>query len=246
MSARVLILGALSAVAEATARLYAKDGAQLVLVGRRQDALDAQTLDLRVRGAARVETVVMDLAGPDAGRDLEGLVAPLGGIDVILLAYGALTDEARAAEDPDYAAAQFQLNCVSPALWALAAARLLKAQRSGVLVVIGSVAGDRGRGSNAVYGAAKAGIGTLVQGLAHRLAGSGARAVLVKPGFIDTPMTAHLPKGGPLWAKPEAIAQVIVKAASGEAPIVYAPWFWRFILVIVRSVPAGIFHRTKF
>jgi NAD(P)-dependent dehydrogenase (short-subunit alcohol dehydrogenase family) len=115
-----------------------------------------------------------------------------------------------------------------------------------VLVVIGSVAGDRGRASNAVYGAAKAGIGTLVQGLAHRLAGTGARAVLVKPGFIDTPMTAHLPKGGPLWAKPEAIAQVIVKAASGAAPVVYAPWFWRFILLIVRLVPAGIFHRTKF
>ncbi len=112
-------------------------------------------------------------------------------------------------------------------------------------MVIGSVAGDRGRRSNHVYGAAKAGLGVLVQGIAHRLAASGARAVLVKPGFIDTPMTARLKRRGPLWAKPEAIAAVIVKAAGGKAPVVYAPRFWRFILLIVRLVPAPVFHRTR-
>jgi decaprenylphospho-beta-D-erythro-pentofuranosid-2-ulose 2-reductase len=242
---RVLILGALSAVAEAVARIYAKDGAELVLVGRRDEALRELAQDLAVRGAKRVETRALDLAGPEAGRSFDALVSPLGGIDVVLLAYGQLTDEARAAEDATYAASQFQTNFVSAALWSLAAADLLKRQGSGALVVIGSVAGDRGRGSNAVYGSAKAGLGALVQGLAHRLAGTGARAVLVKPGFIDTPMTAHLKKGGPLWASPEAIAQVIVKAADRSGPVVYAPWFWRFILLIIRLVPAPVFHKTK-
>jgi short-subunit dehydrogenase len=242
---RVLILGALSAVAEATARLYAKQGAELVLVGRRHEALVALGQDLVVRGAARVETRELDLAGPQAGRGLEEMIGALGGIDVVLIAYGQLTDEARAATDLAYAAEQLTTNYLSAALWSLAAAELLKRQSSGVLVVIGSVAGDRGRGSNAVYGSAKAGLGALVQGLAHRLAGTGARAVLVKPGFIDTPMTAHLKKGGPLWATPEMIAQVIVKAAERGGPVVYAPWFWRFILLIIRLVPAQVFHKTK-
>ena len=105
------------------------------------------------------------------------------------------------------------------------------------LVVIGSVAGDRGRQSNYLYGAAKAGLATLVQGLAHRMAlhaPKGARAVLVKPGFVDTPMTAGMKKGGPLWASPAAIAAIVRRAADKGGPIVYAPWFWRYILLIIR------------
>jgi NAD(P)-dependent dehydrogenase (short-subunit alcohol dehydrogenase family) len=164
---------------------------------------------------------------------------------VILLAYGVLTDQARAEHEPAYAAEQLGINFTSAAGWSLVAADLLEAQNAGVLIVIGSVAGDRGRQSNYAYGAAKAGLGVLVQGIAHRLAPGHARAVLVKPGFIDTPMTAHLPKGGPLWAKPETIAKVIRKAADRGGPIVYAPWFWRFILLIIRVVPAAVFHRTK-
>jgi decaprenylphospho-beta-D-erythro-pentofuranosid-2-ulose 2-reductase len=130
----------------------------------------------------------------------------------------------------------------------MASAARLEAQGRGSLVVIGSVAGDRGRQSNYVYGAAKAGLATLVQGIAHRMAlraPKGARAVVVKPGFVDTPMTAGLKKGGPLWAQPEAIAAVVRKAADKGGPIVYAPWFWRFILLIIRLVPAPIFHKVR-
>lgn len=245
MATRMIVLGALSAVAIATARHYAADGANLMLAGRRADELALLAADLAARGAARVETTAIDLADADAATALPALVAALGGVDIILLAYGTLTDQSRAETDATYAATQLQTNFLSAAGWCLAAANILQAQRAGALIVLGSVAGDRGRRSNYVYGAAKAGLGTLVQGIAHRLAGSGARAVLIKPGFIDTPMTAHLPKGGPLWAKPDAIAAVIAKAAGGNRPIVYAPWFWQFILLIIRAVPAWAFHKTK-
>jgi NAD(P)-dependent dehydrogenase (short-subunit alcohol dehydrogenase family) len=112
-------------------------------------------------------------------------------------------------------------------------------------VVIGSVAGDRGRASNYVYGATKAGLGALVEGIAHRLARSGARAVLIKPGFVDTPMTAAIANKGVLWAKPEAVARTIVAAAERGPPVVYTPWFWRGIMLIVRNTPSFVFHKTN-
>jgi NAD(P)-dependent dehydrogenase (short-subunit alcohol dehydrogenase family) len=114
--------------------------------------------------------------------------------------------------------------------------------------VIGSVAGDRGRRSNYVYGAAKGGLGILVQGIAHRLASSGARAVVVKPGFVDTPMTAAITKKGLLWAKPQRIAEIIIQASTPKAPrspVIYAPYFWRWIMYVVRFMPNFIFHRTQ-
>jgi short-subunit dehydrogenase len=241
---KVVILGAASGMAEPLARSYAAEGAALVLVGRRAERLQDMGRDLKARGAAAVEVAVADLA--DAAHAAERLAAWAGGGEVaaVYLFYGVLTDQARAETDLGYAAETLQVNFTSAALWSLAAANLLEAQNRGALVVVGSVAGDRGRQSNYVYGAAKAGLGALVQGIAHRLAlrGSGARAVLVKPGFVDTPMTDHLPKGGPLWAKPEAAARQIRKAAAGKAPIVYVPGFWRLIMLVIRTVPASIFH----
>jgi NAD(P)-dependent dehydrogenase (short-subunit alcohol dehydrogenase family) len=177
--------------------------------------------------------------------DVPALAAPMGGVDVVLIAYGTLTDEARAMGDLDYAAAQMQVNFTSQARWCLSAAEILGRQGHGVLLAIGSVAGDRGRGSNALYGSAKAGLATLVQGLAHRLAPSGARAVVIKPGFTDTPMTSHLQKGGPLWATPDQVAEVILKASRRGGPVVYAPGFWRVILWVIRLLPTQLLHKTK-
>src|SRR5262249_36559014 len=127
-----------------------------------------------------------------------------------------------------------RVNFTSAAEWCLATADLVEAQGHGSLVVVGSVAGDRGRQSNYIYGAAKGGLGLLVQGLAHRLTRCGGRAVVVKPGFVDTPMTAGTQKGGPLWAKPEAVAAIIKRAAENSGPVVYAPGFWRWIMLAVR------------
>jgi short-subunit dehydrogenase len=242
---RIAILGAASAIAEAAARLWAVDGARFALVGRNSDRLQAIAADLKARGAAQAEAVVADCAAADAEAVLERIAGVLGGLDVVLAAYGVLGDQARLDRDADAAQVVMQTNFISATGWCLAAANRFERQRSGSLVVIGSVAGDRGRASNYVYGASKAGLGVLVEGLAHRLAKSGARAVLIKPGFVDTPMTAAVIEKGPLWASPEAVAKVIVAAADRGGPVVYAPWFWRGIMFVVRNVPSAIFHKTN-
>jgi decaprenylphospho-beta-D-erythro-pentofuranosid-2-ulose 2-reductase len=241
----VVVLGATSAIAEATARLYAAEHAPLVLVGRNEARLAAVAADLTARGASSVEFHTADLAAtPSSASNLAAWVANRP-VAVILLAYGILGDQARAEADVGYAAEVLATDFSSAAAWCLAAANLLEAQGVGALVVVGSVAGDRGRQSNYVYGAAKAGLGVLVQGIAHRLAlgGSGARGVLVKPGFVDTPMTDHLPKGGLLWASPASVAKVIRGAAKGGPPVRYAPGWWRWAMLVIRLVPSPIFHR---
>jgi decaprenylphospho-beta-D-erythro-pentofuranosid-2-ulose 2-reductase len=242
---RVVILGATSAIAEAAARSWAREGAHLVLVGRNAERLGAIADDLRIRGAVAVDVVVLDLAVADASGELDRRATLIGSIDVVLLAYGVLGDQAAAEQDPDAARSVLETDFLSAAAWCLAAANDLAARRAGVLIVIGSVAGDRGRMSNYVYGAAKGGLGILVQGIAHRLAPTGARAVLIKPGFVDTPMTAGIARKGILWSRPEVIAAVIKRAAECGGPIVYAPWWWRFIMLMIRLAPARIFHRTK-
>ncbi len=171
----------------------------------------------------------------------------LGGVDVVLLAYGVLGDQTKAEADPKEALDIIAANFSSAAAWCLEAANVLERQGRGKLIVIGSVAGDRGRASNYVYGAAKGGLAVLVQGIAHRLAKSGAAAVLIKPGFVDTPMTAHIARKGLLWAKPDAIGKTITSVAerTSPPPIVYAPGFWRLIMAVIRATPSPIFHKTK-
>ena len=240
-----MILGALSAIAEAAAREWARQGARLLLVGRDAGRLETVAADLRVRGG-EAETAVTDLAEGDIEETFARLVVRLGEVDIVLLAYGVLGEQARAENDMAQARRLLTVDFTSAARWCLAAANLFEAQGRGTLIVLGSVAGDRGRGSNYIYGAAKGGLGILVQGIAHRLARAGARAVLVKPGFVDTPMTASIEKKGMLWAQPAAIARVIVKAGrGGTGPVVYAPGFWRWIMLAIRLMPASVFHRTR-
>jgi short-subunit dehydrogenase len=243
---RVIILGAQSAIAEAAARLFAEEGARFVLAGRDPGRLNEIGDDLRVRGATAVHAAPIDLvAEPRPAARLQDCVDTLGGVGVVLIAFGALGDQARAEADPAEARRIIDCNFTAAAAWALAAADLLERRRSGALMAIGSVAGDRGRRSNYVYGAAKAGLGILMQGLAHRLAQANARAVLIKPGLVDTPMTAAFEKKGALWSQPEAIARVVFRAAERGGPIVYAPAYWRYLMWIIRALPAWAMHRTR-
>ena len=242
---RVVILGATSAIAEAAARLWAHDGAHLVLVGRNAERLGAIADDLRIRGAAAAHAVVLDLATADAQGELDRMANLIGSIDLVLLAYGVLGDHAAAERDAAAARRILETDFLSAGAWCLAAADYLASRRAGVLIVVGSVAGDRGRMSNYIYGAAKGGLAILTQGIAHRLAPTGARAVLIKPGFVDTPMTAHMGPKGFLWSGPDVVAAVIRKAAEGGGPIVYAPWWWRFIMLMIRLAPWRIVHKTK-
>jgi short-subunit dehydrogenase len=239
------VLGATSAIAEATARLYASEGAELLLAGRHGDRLATIAADLRLRGAARVETAVGDLAdNRDVATAFAGFVASLGGVDHVLLVYGVLGDQKTSEREPASAETNFTVNFTSAAAWALAAANTLERQGQGSLVVLGSVAGDRGRRANFVYGAAKAGLATLVEGIAHRFAGSGPRAVIVKPGPVITPMTEGFAnRKGLTWATPESVAAIVRRAADRGGPVVYAPWFWRWIMLVIRLLPAPIFNR---
>ena len=234
-SERIVILGAGSAIARATARLWAARGARLVLVGRDQDRLNAVAADL----------VALDCASADAGVELAKMVETLGGRDILLLAYGVLGDQTELERDPSAAATLIQTNFTSAAAWCLAAAAIFEKQRAGALLVIGSVAGDRGRRSNFIYGATKGGLARVVEGIAHRLAPFGARAVLIKPGFVDTPMTASITKKGLLWATPEQVAEAIEAAAERGGPVVYAPKFWLPIMLIIRHMPTFVFNKLN-
>jgi len=241
----VIVLGATSAIAEATARLYAGEGAELLLVARHGERLAAIAADLRVRGAARVETATRDLAeAGDVAAAFAGFVDMLGGVDHLLLAYGILGDQKAGERDLAQAAASLKVNFTSAAIWALIAAETLVRQGHGSLVVLGSVAGDRGRRANFIYGAAKSGLSTLVEGIAHRFANSGMRAVIVKPGPVITPMTeGFASRKGVMWATPETVAAIVRRAADRGGPVVYAPWFWRWIMLVIRCLPTPIFNR---
>ena len=242
----VLILGAGSGIAEATARLYAAEHAVIGLAGRRPERLAVIAADLKARGAGQVETFDVDFTAPDAAASLAMMADRLGRIDHVILAYGILGEQASAEQDADAANTVMDVNFRSAAGWALAVANMLERQKQGSLVVLGSVAGDRGRRSNYIYGAAKAGIAVLVQGISHRFADTGPRAVIVKPGPTDTAMTAGMKKGGPMWATPEAVAAIVRKAADSGGPVVYAPGRWFFIMAIIRSIPAAIFNKMNF
>jgi decaprenylphospho-beta-D-erythro-pentofuranosid-2-ulose 2-reductase len=244
---RIVVLGALSAIAEAATRIWAAQGAHLLLAGRGRDRLESVAVDLRIRGG-KVDIFPGDLADLACEPALRQMTEQLGGLDVVLVAYGVLPDQKVAESDANVAQRSFATNFTSAAAWCMAAANILETQRRGALIVIGSVAGDRGRASNYVYGAAKGGLGILVQGIAHRLARVGAKAVLIRPGFVDTPMTAHMLPKGLLWSKPGKIAEIIVRASaenSATPPVIYAPWFWWWIMLVIRLIPAFIFHRTK-
>jgi decaprenylphospho-beta-D-erythro-pentofuranosid-2-ulose 2-reductase len=242
---RILIIGATSAIAEATARLWAARGDTLFLVGRQSGRLDAVAADLRVRGAASVGWHTMDacdiLAHPAM---LDAAVSAMGGLDVALIAHGSLPDQKACEVSVDRTLKEINTNGVSVIALATLLGEKFAAQGSGSLAVIGSVAGDRGRQSNYVYGAAKGMVSLFLQGLRNRLAKQGIQVLTIKPGFVDTPMTAAFSKGA-LWAKPDDIACGIVRAVDRKSDEVYLPGFWRVIMAIIRHIPERLFKKLS-
>lgn len=242
---RVLIIGATSAIAGATARLYAERGARLHLVARNGTRLRDIAADLLVRGAPEVTQGILEVNDIAAHAPaLQDAWTAMGGVDVVLVAHGTLPDQAACEQSVDVALAEFATNGTSTiALLTLIANRMQEA-RHGSIAVISSVAGDRGRASNYLYGSAKAAVSTFLSGLRQRMGKHGVQVVTIKPGFVDTPMTRDFKKGA-LWAKPEAIAAGIVKAVDKGRSVAYLPWFWLGIMTIIRCIPEFLFKRLS-
>jgi short-subunit dehydrogenase len=241
---RIIIIGASSAIAEPCARLWAQQPVYFVLVGRNHERVDRVAADLRVRSPqSSAQSVVVDFTDAAAIAALAVQTAAQGKIDIVLIAHGNLPVQSDCERDLLKSQQSLEINGVSPVLFAEAfAAQLQKAGR-GTLAMIGSVAGDRGRKTNYVYGAAKGLIDRYAQGLQHRFAGTPVKIVLIKPGPTATPMTAHLPPRG--LASPEAVAQAIVAAIDKGSPVVYAPARWALIMMVIRHLPRFIFNRLN-
>lgn len=243
---KVLIIGATSAIAHETAKCFARDGAELFLVARSAEKLTAVADDLKVRGAQRVETFVLDANELERHTALfDGAIRNLNGIDMLLIAHGTLGDQQRCEKSVEQTIKELSTNAISVISLLTLSANYFEQQRRGCIAVISSVAGDRGRQSNYVYGTAKAAVSTFMQGLRNRLAKSGVAVLTIKPGFVDTPMTADKPKGL-LFARPRSVGEGIYKAMLQGKDVVYLPWFWRPIMFVVCNIPERIFKQLSF
>ena len=243
---QVLIIGATSAIAQAVARLYAESGAKLFLVARDASRLDAVADDLRVRGAIAVDCLAADLTEYDRHPEIVAAAFDaLSGLDTVLIAHGVLPDQDSCQSSVSETMLSMDINFLSVVSLLTPIANLLEEKKRGTIAVISSVAGDRGRQSNYVYGAAKSGLDAFLQGLRNRLSKAGVHVLTIKPGFVDTPMTAHIPERGLLWAQPEDVAEGIVNAIDKQKDVVYLPRFWALIMLIIRSIPERIFKKLS-
>jgi decaprenylphospho-beta-D-erythro-pentofuranosid-2-ulose 2-reductase len=242
---KTLIIGATSAIAHETAKCFAKDGAELFLVARSSEKLAAVQDDLNVRGAKRAESYVLDVSQLDQHEAMiQSAIETLGELDMVLIAHGTLGDQRLSQQNVTKTLEEFTTNCTSVISLLTLLANYFEPRKKGCIAVISSVAGDRGRQSNYVYGAAKGAVSVFLQGLRGRLAKSGVAVVTVKPGFVDTPMTASLRKGL-LFASPRKVGAGIYHAMLKGKEVVYLPWFWRPIMFIVKSIPESVFKKLS-
>ena len=241
----ILIIGATSAIAQEVAKLYAEKGSKLFLVARDNQKLDQVAMDLKVRGAGAVDHLSQDLLDTDQHAILiKKADEALGSIDIALIAHGTLPDQKQCENSVDQTLQELQINFLCSVSLSTLLANYFEKQGKGCLAVISSVAGDRGRQSNYIYGAAKGGLSIFLQGLRNRLSRTGICVLTIKPGFVITPMTKDFKKGI-LWAQPTQVAEDIVNAIQKRKNVVYVPWFWRWIMVIIRAIPESVFKRMS-
>jgi hypothetical protein len=210
--------------------------------------LALQQQDLLVRGAARVGTHVLDLSNHEEHETAINAATEFFGeddIDLVLICHGSLPDQEAAEQDFDLARREIDINGLSVISLLTRLAPYLKEQGRGMLAVVTSVAGDRGRQPNFVYGAAKALVSTYLQGLRGKLLPYGVDVLDIRPGLVDSPMTQQFDKGL-LWSSPELVARQIEKAVRRKRHTVYVPGYWRLIMAVVRSIPEAVFKRLKF
>jgi decaprenylphospho-beta-D-erythro-pentofuranosid-2-ulose 2-reductase len=244
MNKPVLILGATSAIARGTAAAFAQRGHALYLASRDLDELQRSAADLHIRYGVEVRYGLFDAEAIDTHADfLRKVIAEMQGLEGVVLAFGYLGDQV-AARDFKVGAKVIAANFTGAASILSECASYFEPQKRGFIIGISSVAGDRGRQSNYVYGAAKGALSLFLQGLRNRLFASGVRVITIKPGFVDTAMTFGLP-GLFLVASPQKIGEDIARTLNKSADVVYLPGFWRYIMLIIKHVPEPIFKRMK-
>lgn len=244
MNSTWIILGATSAMARAFARAVSANGAAVLLAGRDKDDLAALAADCRLRGARLAEAVEFDARKP---KGFAALIARMEAEEGELNAavfVGSMPEQAAIDADPALIDGVVIDSHSGPARFLQMLAPLMEARGGGTVVGVASVAGDRGRIGNYVYGSAKAGFATYLSGLRNRLTRAGGHVVTVKPGFVDTAMTWGLP-GMFLMAAPEAVASDILRAVRKKRNTIYTPFFWRYIMLIIRHIPEPIFKKMK-
>jgi decaprenylphospho-beta-D-erythro-pentofuranosid-2-ulose 2-reductase len=241
----VVVLGATSAIATAVLRqLVGAHAYRVILLGRHSETLTVLKQDLLIRGAKAAEIIVADMGDSRcAGTIVQQVMAKVTAIDILLIAYGELGHE-DARKNASETERLLQVNFTSTAALLSGFLPVFETQRHGHIVVISSVAGDRGRQSNYIYGAAKGGLSVFLEGLRHYCFRFGVHVLTVKPGFIATPMTAHFPKGA-LWSTPEAIAPLITTAIFSNQSEIYVPGFWRWVMWVIRLLPEWLFYRSR-
>ena len=242
---KILVLGATSGIAEATCRIWAQGGASLFLVGRNAARLEVVAADLRTRGAREVFTAVVDL--DDTARHPELLahaVNSLTGLDIAFLAHGVLGDQAAAEADFAVAEQILHTNLLSAISLLTWLANFCAQRRSGVLAVLSSVAGDRGRKSNYLYGASKAGLSAFLAGLRNRVDREGVTVLTIKPGPVKTAMTINMPNSHK-FADVNKVAQSIVNAVNARKDTLYVPFQWQPIMFVIRHIPERVFKKLN-
>lgn len=242
----ILIIGATSAVAMAYAREQAEKKTNFYLLGRTEEKLKIIQQDLEARGAKQVEVAVADLSDVNEHELLiNNSFKQLKRIDVVLVAHGTLPDQKKCQVDVERAVSEFHINGTCTLSLLSHIANAMERQKTGTLAVITSVAADRGRSSNYLYGSAKAAVSTFVEGLRGRLYKSNVHVLEIKPGFIDSPMTNGLDLPRLLLSTPEKIASIISNAIVKKKNCIYAPFYWWFILTVIKSIPRSIFKKLS-
>ncbi len=243
---KVLIIGATSAIAKCAARIYAEHNNALHLIARNEKKLEELCCDLKVRGATAVSYSVLDLNKfAEHQGTLSRAFAELDGVDIALICHGSLPDQQRVENDFKQAHKEINTNGLSVISLLTSLAPRLMEQRHGTIAVITSVAGERGRQPNFVYGAAKSLVSTYLQGLRGRLFAHNIHVLDIRPGLVDSPMTARFEKGM-LWSSPERVAAKITKSIEKKSHTIYAPAYWRPIMLVLRCIPEFVFKRLKF
>lgn len=241
----ILVIGATSAIAQQTCRHFANNNDRFFILGRNLQHLEEVANDLRVRGAKQVDLFSADLSVSSQHSQLLQLaLQKLEKIDVALIAYGALPNQKTCESSFEAAQNTIETNFTSVVSWLTHLANYFEKVEMGTIAVLSSVAGERGRKSNYVYGASKAALNTFLSGLRNRLHNSRVSVITIKLGFVDTPMTAHIHKGF-LFTTSEKAGAAAFQAIINRRSIVYIPWFWRPIMGIIRNIPENIFKRTS-